>query len=66
VASISSALVGALGNTPLIIKVGTFQDIELMKSVFKEAAKAKVSAICGINSVSMRVLNQGTQHQLFP
>jgi len=58
---IASAIVQALGDTPLILKVGTYEDEELMKRVFRLAAEVKVSAICGINSVSMKVVSPKTK-----
>jgi dihydroorotate dehydrogenase len=45
----------AIKPIPLLIKVGVFADIDLMKSVFLSAARGGCAGICGINSVSMRV-----------
>jgi dihydroorotate dehydrogenase len=59
---IASAITQAIGDDcPLVLKVGTYKDEEVMTSVFKAAAKAKVKAICGINSVSMSVVSPTTQ-----
>ena len=56
---IASALVQALGDTPLVIKVGTYEDSNTMQQVFRAASESKVAAICGINSVSMKVIEPG-------
>lgn len=53
---IASSIVKEIGNIPLIIKVGVFEDANLMKKVFTSAAKAGVRAISGINTLSMEVL----------
>jgi len=57
VRDIASHIVKAIGDTPLIIKVGTYTEETAMRDTFKAAAKAKVAAICGINSVSKKVLS---------
>eukprot|EP01119_Soliformovum_irregulare_P020189 TRINITY_DN6504_c0_g1_i1.p1 TRINITY_DN6504_c0_g1~~TRINITY_DN6504_c0_g1_i1.p1 ORF type:complete len:388 (-),score=96.38 TRINITY_DN6504_c0_g1_i1:76-1140(-) len=61
VSDIASHIVEAIGDTPLILKVGTFDDVELMRSIFLAAQQAKVRAICGINSVSMSVSHPVTK-----
>ncbi len=53
---ISKRMVQALGDVPLIIKIGVIPDDELLKKVMKEAARAGVRAICGINTLSMKVV----------
>lgn len=50
-------LVQEIGDIPLVIKVGYFTDIENMKKVFINAARAGVRAICGINTMGMKVQN---------
>lgn len=55
VKTFASALVKAIHPIPLILKVGLFSNLELMREVFLAAARAGVRAICGINSVSMQV-----------
>lgn len=55
---ISSRIVKQIKDTPLIIKVGYFQDMALMNKIFIEAAKAGVRAISGINTIGMPVINQ--------
>lgn len=54
---ISSKLVHALGDVPLIIKVGLFPDKRLMKESFIAAARAGVRSVSGINTISMKVLD---------
>ena len=47
-----------MGSVPLIIKVGVIHDQEVLRKVMVAAAKGGVEAICGINTVSMKVVNQ--------
>lgn len=54
--NIASSMVRSLGDTPLLIKVGVFDDPQQMRNVFKAAARAKVRGIAGINTLSMKVL----------
>jgi dihydroorotate dehydrogenase len=51
----TSLIVKAIHPIPLILKVGVFPSAHLMKSVFLAAARGGARAICGINSVSMKV-----------
>lgn len=55
---ISSNIIKAIQDTPLIIKVGLFPNLDIMKSSFLAAAKAGVLAISGINTISMPVINK--------
>ena len=55
---LSQKLVSALGSTPLILKIGFFRDLNLMREMFIAAAKAGVQAISGLNSVAMKVVDQ--------
>ena len=55
--NIASAMVRALGDVPLLIKMGVFDDPEQLRSVIKAAARAGVRGICGINTLSMKVLS---------
>lgn len=64
--SFSSRIVKALGETPLIIKVGVFPDTNRMRETFIAAARAGVRAICGINTISIKVLNQKGEPALGP
>ncbi len=66
VQSFSSALVKALGPTPLIIKVGTYASPELMREVFIAAAKAGVRAISGINTIKARIVDSSGGTPLGP
>lgn len=54
---IAKRLVEALGTVPLIIKVGTFPSSESMRKTLLAAARAGVQAVCGINTISMKVVN---------
>ena len=56
--TISSKITKAIGHVPLVIKVGVIQSEEVLKRVMIAAAKAGVKAICGINTLSMRVVNK--------
>ena len=53
----ASAIALAISPVPLILKVGVFPSREAMKKVFLAAARAGVRAICGINSLSLPVVN---------
>ncbi len=64
--AIAKALVTALKGTPLIIKVGVFKDLNLMRRFFKKMAQAQVRAISGINTVSMEVLDANNKPALGP
>lgn len=55
---IATRMKKAVGSVPLIIKVGVIQDKECMRHVMRSAAKAGVQAICGINTVSMKVVKE--------
>lgn len=46
-----------IGSIPLIIKVGVFPDQPLLREVMVTAARAGVEAICGINTISMKIVN---------
>ncbi|MCH9630965.1 MAG: Dihydroorotate dehydrogenase [Chlamydiia bacterium] len=56
--ALGKKLKDALGSTPLIIKVGIFDDIEHMRKVFVAAAKAGIDAISGINTLSMSAVTK--------
>lgn len=53
--NIASSMVKALGDVPLLIKVGVFEEPDQMRSVFKAAARTGVRGIAGINTLSMKV-----------
>lgn len=54
---IARAIVEAVKPLPVLIKVGCYKDVELMRQVMIGLAKAGVQGVCGINSVSMNVVN---------
>jgi dihydroorotate dehydrogenase len=54
---ISQQIKKAIGSVPLIIKVGVVPEEEILKQVMLAAAKAGVQAVCGINTMSMKVVN---------
>lgn len=45
-------------NIPLVIKVGVMPNEKVLREVMHAAAKAGVQAICGINTVSMKVYKE--------
>ncbi|MBF8262999.1 MAG: Dihydroorotate dehydrogenase [Parachlamydiales bacterium] len=51
------AIAKAIHPLPLILKVGLFPSREIMQKVLQSASSAGVRAVCGINSVSMRVVD---------
>lgn len=66
VKTFASAIVKAIHPVPLIIKVGIFEDLSLMRAIFIAAARGGVRAICGLNSVSMQVKNALEEPALGP
>ena len=52
---LSKKIVSVLGDTPLIIKLGVIPDSTQLQKVLTAAAKAGVRAVCGINTISMKV-----------
>ncbi|MFZ0564936.1 MAG: hypothetical protein WAM28_01920 [Chlamydiales bacterium] len=56
--SIVSSLKKSIGLIPLIIKIGVIPKKETLKEVMVAAAKAGASAICGINTVSMKIMKE--------
>jgi len=55
---IGGSMVKALGEVPLVLKVGVFEEKEEMKKVFEAAARAGVRGIAGINTLSMKVVDK--------
>lgn len=55
---ISTKIKKEIGSIPLIIKVGLITDSAVLKKVMIAAAKAGVEAICGINTISMKVVKE--------
>lgn len=64
--SLTSALVGVLGQVPLIIKVGAFPTYDLLKDVLVAASRAGARAVAGINGLSRQVINHDQQPALGP
>jgi dihydroorotate dehydrogenase (NAD+) catalytic subunit len=58
VAEYVQKITSAIRPVPLLIKVGSFANREQMRSVMIAAAKAGCAGICGLNSVSMKVLDE--------
>lgn len=56
VETISAKVQRAIGAIPLIIKVGAYATREQLRAVMQAAARAGVRAICGINTLSRRVV----------
>lgn len=63
---IANSIVNAIGTTPLIIKVGTFQTKEQLRETLYAAARAGVRAVSGINTLSRRVVNSQGEPALGP
>ncbi len=63
---VAAALVKAIHPIPLIIKVGVFPATSLLQEVLKQLAHAGARAVCGINSVSMKVLTRDGTAALGP
>ena len=57
-------LAKAVAPLPLMIKVGQFHNKETLNQVLISLARAGVRGVCGINSVSMRVVNEQKQPAL--
>lgn len=55
---IASQIVKAIGDIPLIIKVGYYADSIVLQKVLIAAARAGVRAVCGINTIGMKVVDQ--------
>lgn len=53
---ISRRMKQVMGTVPLVIKVGVIEEKEILRQVMLSAAKGGVQAICGINTVSMKVV----------
>lgn len=57
VSTIVKAICESAPNVPVIIKVGNFDSVEQMREIFIAAEEAGASGICGINSLSMKVIH---------
>jgi dihydroorotate dehydrogenase (NAD+) catalytic subunit len=61
-----SAIAKAIHPLPLILKMGLFPTQKSMRETLCAAARANVRAVCGINTVSSRVIDQNRQPALGP
>ncbi len=55
--TLGKKLASALHPTPLVIKVGAFPNALLLKEVLQHAAKAGIAAVCGINTLSKKIVD---------
>lgn len=53
---VSQKITEAIKETPLVLKVGTFPSLKLMRDVFIAGAKGGARSIAGINTISMKVV----------
>ena len=58
VSKLCSALVSALGTTPLTIKLGIFDSKDEMKEILTAAAVVGVRGITGINAIGLNVIDE--------
>lgn len=58
VLEIGKALMREIGSVPLILKMGIFPNKEQMRNVLVAAARSGARAVCGINTISMRVVDE--------
>ena len=62
----ASLIAKTIAPLPLMIKVGKFKNRELLRALLISLARANVGAVCGINSVSLRVLDSQERPALGP
>lgn len=62
--TISQRIKKTIGTVPLIIKIGVIEEREVLRQVMLAAAKAGVQAICGINTMSMKVVKENGEAAL--
>ncbi len=63
---VGKQIADAIGEIPLIMKVGLYPDQDLMKQCLTAAAEAGIQAVAGINTISRQVLNHLEQPALGP
>lgn len=63
--AICSAIVKAIGATPLTIKLGIFDSREQMETILDAAARAGVRGITAINAIGMDIVTENGE-QFFP
>lgn len=56
--ALCSAIVKAIGTTPLTIKLGIFDSRQQMETILAAAARAGVRGITGINAIGMDIVTQ--------
>jgi len=61
---ISHCIKKAIGAVPLIIKMGVIPEADILAKVMEAAAKAGAQAICGINTMSMKVVKESGEAAL--
>lgn len=62
--ALSKAVVDAVGDTPVIVKMGIFPSRDLMEKVLIALARAGMRAVCGINTVPMKVIDENGEPSL--
>lgn len=62
----ASAIAKAVAPLPLLIKVGKFPSAEAMKRTLTALARANARGVCGINTISMRILDDQGKPALGP
>lgn len=55
---IATRMKRVIGSVPLVIKVGVVEEEEVLRKVMLAAARGGVNAICGINTMSMKVIKE--------
>ncbi len=66
VAELTSALIQAIHPIPLILKMGLFPSEAQMRASLLAAARAGAQAVCGINTISMAVVDHEGKPALGP
>jgi len=61
---LADAIVKAVSPMPVVIKMGIFLSTDNMQRVLKSLSQAGVRAICGINTVPMKVITDGNKPAL--
>ena len=61
---ISSRIKKTIGAVPLVIKLGVIPEEAILSQVMEAGAKAGVQAVCGINTMSMKVVKESGEAAL--
>lgn len=64
--TISRKMKRVMGSVPLIIKVGVINEEKTLAAVMQAAVRGGVEAICGINTISMKVVKEDGSPALGP